>query len=45
MADKIQCPICGRLVDVNEEDFLDNGSPACHECAENERNREENIQN
>ena len=37
-----QCPICGRIFGFDEEDFLDNGSPACHECAEKERNREEN---
>ena len=28
MQDKIQCPICGNMIDPNEADSLDNGSPA-----------------
>ena len=42
MQDKIQCPICGNMIDPNEADSLDNGSPACPECVKKEQEYEEN---
>lgn len=41
--EKMICPICGRVFDEADIDFLDNGNPACHNCvvAEDERNEEE----
>ncbi len=38
--DKIQCPICGKMLDPNDAEFLDNGSPACYECAQKENAHE-----
>lgn len=35
--DKPQCPICGQEIDDKDYDCLDNGSPAHHKCAEDER--------
>ncbi len=34
--DRVQCPICGRMVDPNELVIMDNGNPACAECADKE---------
>lgn len=42
MQDKIQCPICGNMIDPNEADYLDNASPACPECVQKEQEYEEN---
>lgn len=38
--DKIQCPICGNMIDTDNAEFLDNGSPACYECAQRENEKE-----
>ena len=38
---EIMCPICGKIIDDQNLDYLDNGSPACHTCVENERKVEE----
>lgn len=34
---KVQCPVCGRVVESETMVSLDNGSPACPECAEKEQ--------
>lgn len=34
MPDKMQCPICGKEFDVQDYQVLDNGNPACPECAD-----------
>lgn len=44
MADKVMCPICGRMLDPDVMEYLDNGSPACPECVIAERSIEENKQ-
>lgn len=41
MTDRIQCPICGKMIDTTECEYLDNGSPACPDCAQQEREYEE----
>ena len=38
--DKPQCPICGKVIDDEDYDCLDNGSPAHFKCAEEERKNE-----
>lgn len=37
---KNTCPICGEFFDDEHADYLDNGSPACSQCVENERKKE-----
>lgn len=41
MSDKIQCPICGKMFSPDEMSYLDNGSPACFACVEEEQALEE----
>lgn len=40
MSDQAQCPICGKMVDPNEMQALDNGNYACEECVRNEQEKE-----
>ena len=42
MTDRIQCPICGKMIDPTKCDYLDNGSPACPECVQKEEKYEKN---
>ena len=30
--EEIGCAVCGKLIDADNADYLDNGSPACPEC-------------
>ena len=41
MSDYVQCPGCGKKIPVETADALENGSPACAECARAERERDE----
>ena len=41
---KVQCPVCGRVVESETMVSLDNGSPACPECAEKEQKYAENSE-
>ena len=41
MGDKIQCPICGKMIEPTEAESLNNGSPACPECVQKESEYEE----
>lgn len=41
MANNIMCPICGKMFPPEEYELLDNGNPICPECAEKERENEE----
>ncbi len=38
---KVQCPVCGRAVERKTMASLDNGSPACPECADQEQKHAE----
>ena len=29
---KMTCPVCGKLYDEQDIEFLDNGNPACPQC-------------
>jgi len=37
----MMCPICGKKFPPDEYETLDNGNPACPECAKKENERED----
>lgn len=39
---KMECPICGEKFDEEFVEYLDNGNPACPQCVDEERKRDEN---
>lgn len=39
------CPVCGKKFNNMDADFLDNGNPACKDCAMEERNNDEFSKN
>lgn len=39
--DKIQCPICGKMIDPVFIHTLDNGNPACELCVSKEQEHED----
>lgn len=41
MSSLVECPVCGKKVDSNELELLDNGNPACRECVAKEKKEKE----